>query len=208
MRKTWNPSRPRRKPRTGDPVLSLRYTSNFLTMHLWHDIDPGSPDEIRVVIENPRGSKNKYEVDKQLGMLALDRVLHTAQDFPVEYGFVPQTLWDDGDALDAILLSTYPFVPGILVAMRPIGLIKMIDSGEHDYKIHGVPVHDPRFARVKDIGDVNPHTLKEIEHFFTTYKQIQKKEVHIEGCGSAEEAREAFERGKKLYREKFAGERR
>ena len=172
-------------------------------MNLWHDINPGSADEINVIIENPRGSKNKYEIDKETGLLALDRVLHTAQDFPVDYGFVPKTLWDDGDAVDAILLSTYPFVPGILIKTRPIALVKMIDSGENDYKILGVPVGDPRWSSVRDLADVNKHTLKEIEHFFTTYKQIQKKEVIIEGFGTAADAQEAFERGKKLYQEKF-----
>jgi inorganic pyrophosphatase len=172
-------------------------------MNLWHDIDPGSPGEMNVIVENPRGSKNKYEIDKETGMIALDRVLHTAQDFPVEYGFIPKTLWDDGDAVDAILLSTYPFHPGILVRMRAVGLVKMIDSGENDYKILGVPAKDPRWDHVQDLEDVNKHTIKEIEHFFTTYKQIQKKEVVIEGFGTAAEARDAFARGQKLYTEKF-----
>ena len=173
-------------------------------MNLWHDIAPGSADEMTVIVENPRGSKNKYEVDKETGLIALDRVLHTAQDFPVEYGFIPQTLLDDGDAVDAIMLSTYPFDPGVLVRMRPVALVRMIDSGENDYKILGVPAKDPRWDDVKDLADVNKHTLKEIEHFFTTYKQIQNKVVTIEGFGTATDAREAFERGKKLYAEKFS----
>ncbi len=134
-------------------------------------------------------------------MIALDRVLHTAQDFPVEYGFVPQTLWDDGDALDAILLSTYPFVPGVLVRARPVAVVRMIDGGESDYKILAVPTQDPRFNDVQDLGDVNPHTLKEIQHFFETYKGLQKKEVVIEGFADRKEAQAAFERAVKLYKE-------
>src|SRR3989344_72737 len=153
-------------------------------MNLLHDIDPGTKEAMNVIIENPRGSKNKYEIDKKTGLIALDRTMHTAQDFPVEYGFVPQTLWDDGDALDVILLSTNPFFPGVLVRARPIGVVKMIDSGENDYKVIGVPIGDPRFAHVKDVSDVNPHTLKEIKHFFETYKGLQEKVVTIEGFGN------------------------
>lgn len=171
-------------------------------MNLLHDINPGTKEEMNVIIENPRGSKNKYEIDKTTGVIALDRVLHTAQDYPVDYGFVPQTHWDDGDALDVILLSTYPFNPGILVATRPIGLLKMVDSGENDDKVLGVPVGDPRFAHIKDIADVNAHTLKEIEHFFMTYKQIQKKEVTVSGFEGRASAEAAFEKGRKMYEEK------
>lgn len=172
-------------------------------MNLLHDIPPGTKDEINVIIENPRGSKNKYEINKETGVITLDRVLHTAQDFPVEYGFVPQTLWDDGDALDMILLSTYPFTTGVIIPTRPVGLLPMIDGGENDYKILGVPVGDPRFANVLDISDVNKHTLKEIEHFFRTYKQLQNKEVTIDGDWQGRDAAEAaFERACKLYQEK------
>lgn len=168
-------------------------------MNLLHDIEPGTKEEMNVIIENPRGTKNKYEIDKETGLIALDRVMHTAQDYPVEYGFVPQTLWDDGDALDAILLSTNPFYPGLLVRMRPVGVVKMIDSGDSDYKVIGVPLGDPRFAQIKDITDVNPHTLKEIKHFFETYKDLQDKVVTIEGFGNKAEAEAAFEKGRKMY---------
>jgi inorganic pyrophosphatase len=168
-------------------------------MNLYTDIAPGTKEEMNVIIENPRGSKNKYEVDKELGIIALDRVLHTAQDYPVEYGYVPQTHWDDGDALDVILLSTYPFTPGVLVKARPVGVLKMTDGGDNDDKVLGVPVGDPRFAQVKDVADVNPHTLKEIEHFFAVYKQIQKKEVVVNGFEGRAAAEAAFERALKLY---------
>src|SRR4051812_6676627 len=104
-------------------------------MNLWHDVDPGNEKEMTIVIEINRGSKNKYEVDKETGLISLDRVLHTAQDFPFDYGFVPQTLWGDGDPLDVIVLTTYPLSPGIIVKVRPIAIMHMIDSGESDDKI-------------------------------------------------------------------------
>src|SRR3954470_1397290 len=104
-------------------------------MNLWHEIAPGDKNEMNVIVEVPKGSHNKYEIDKKTGLIALDRVAHTAQNFPFDYGFVPQTLWDDGDALDVILLTTYPLVPGILVRARPIALMKMVDSGDVDDKV-------------------------------------------------------------------------
>jgi len=172
-----------------------------MTMNLLHDIDPGTKEEMNVIIEIPKGSHNKYEIDKATGLIALDRVAHTAQQFPFDYGFVPQTLWDDGDALDVILLTTYPLVPGILVRARAVGLIKMIDGGEADDKVIAVPIDDPRWKEVKDLQDVNPHTLKEFEHFLTTYKKLQNKEVVINGFEGRAEAEAAFERARKMYSE-------
>lgn len=172
-------------------------------MNLLHDIDPGDSDVMHAIIEIPRGSKNKYEIDKETGVIALDRALHTAQDYPVDYGFIPQTLWDDDDALDIAILTTYPLHPGVLVRVRPVGIFKMIDDGESDDKIISVPADDPRFDEVKDIGDVNKHTIKEIQHFFETYKKIQNKEIVINGVGTAQEAKDAFDRGRKMYKEKF-----
>ncbi len=173
-------------------------------MNLLHDLQPGTKEEMTVIIEIPRGSKNKYEIDKKTGLIALDRVLHTAQDYPFDYGFVPQTTWDDGDALDVILLTTYPLVPGILVRARPVGLLRMLDSGDNDNKILAVPADDPRFAETRDISDVNKHTLKEIEHFFMTYKQIQKKDVSTEGFEGRKAAEDAFERAVTLYKKSHA----
>jgi inorganic pyrophosphatase len=172
-------------------------------MNLWHDIDPGSKTEMNVIIEINKGSKNKYEVDKKTGLIALDRVSHTAQDFPFDYGFVPKSLWHDGDPLDVIVLSTYPFVPGVLVKSRPVAIMHMIDSGEGDDKIIAVPVDDPRFANIKDVNDVNPHTLKEIEHFYLTYKKLQNKVVEVNGFEGREVAEAAFGEGLKLYSEKY-----
>lgn len=169
-------------------------------MNLLHDIDPGQSGEINVIIEIPKGSKNKYEIDKATGLIALDRAMHSAQDYPFDYGFVPQTLWDDGDALDVVVLTTYPLVPGILVRVRPVAIINMIDSGESDAKIVAVPVNDPRWSEVTCLKEVNKHTIKEIQHFFETYKQIQNKEVKIEGIEDVDKAKEAFERGIEMYK--------
>lgn len=171
--------------------------------NLWHDIDPGNKDEITTIIEINKGSKNKYEIDKATGLIALDRALHTAQDYPFDYGFVPQTLWEDGDALDVVVLTTYPLFPGVMVRVRPVAIMHMIDSGESDAKIIGVPAEDPRFDEVKDLSDVNKHTIKEIEHFFLTYKHLQKKEVTISGIEGKEKAQEAFEKSLQIYKDKF-----
>jgi len=174
-------------------------------MNLWHDVSMGKnvPEEINVIVEINKGSKNKYEIDKETGLIALDRTLHTAQDYPFDYGFVPQTLWDDNDALDVVLLTTYPLVPGILVAARPVAIMHMVDGGEADEKIIAVPVGDPRWSEVLDLKDINKHTLKEMEHFFLTYKKIQKKEVEVSGFEGAEAARLAITRSIELYNEKF-----
>jgi inorganic pyrophosphatase len=170
-------------------------------MNLLHDIDPGTKEEMNVIIEINKGSHNKYEIDKKTGVIKLDRVMHSAQDYPFDYGFVPQTLWDDGDALDVVVLTTYPLAPGILVEARPIGIMHMIDGGEADEKIIAVASGDPRYADVKDINDANQHVLKEIAHFFATYKQIQKKEVSVGEFEGRDAAFAAFERARKMYTE-------
>lgn len=168
-------------------------------MNLLHDIAPGTAEEMHVIIEIPRGSRNKYEIDKTTGLIKLDRVNHTAQPYPFDYGYVPQTLWDDGDALDVVLLTTEPLFPGILVEARPVAIMHMIDGGEADEKVIAVPASDPRWKNVKDLKDVNEHTLQEISHFFATYKQLQKKVVEVGEFEGSTEAKAAFERGVKQY---------
>lgn len=174
-------------------------------MNLWHDLTPGknAPKKINVIIEIPKGSKNKYEIDKETGMIKLDRAMKTAQDYPFDYGFVPQTYWEDGDALDVVVLTTYPLSPGILVEARPIGVMGMIDGGEGDDKLLAVPIDDPRWDNVKDLKDINPHTLKEIRHFFETYKKIENKEVEIKGFGGKAKAEQAVKKGIELYKKEF-----
>lgn len=173
-------------------------------MNLLHDIAAGSKEKMNVIIEINKGSKNKYEIDKETGIIALDRVAHTAQDFPFDYGFVPQTLWDDGDALDVVVLTTYPLLPGILVRVRPVAIMDMVDSGDDDAKVIAVPTDDPRFSDILDLKDLNKHTLKEIEHFYSTYKKLQNKEVAVKGFKGAKEAMAAFDRATDLYKKSKA----
>ncbi len=174
-------------------------------MNLLHDVSMGKdvPEVINVIIEINKGSKNKYEIDKETGLITLDRAMYTAQDYPFDYGFVPQTYWDDGDALDVVVLTTYPLAPGILVRARPVAIMRMVDGGEADEKVIAVPKDDPRWNDVKDLADVNEHTLKEIEHFFMTYKNLQNKKVEVGGFEGAASAKEAILRSQKLYHDKF-----
>ncbi len=174
-------------------------------MNLLHDIPRGTKEEMNVIVEIPKFSKNKYEIDKETGIIALDRVMHTAQDYPFDYGFVPQTLFDDGDALDVVLLTTYPLLPGILVKARPIAIMEMTDGGERDDKVVAVPVDDPRFSEVTDLTSLNKHFIKEMTHFFETYKKIQNKEVIIGAWLGKQDAMTAFERSAEMYEKKKAG---
>lgn len=136
---------------------------------------------INVLIEIAAGSKNKYEFDKDLQAFALDRVLYSSVQYPYDYGFVPNTLADDGDPLDGMVMIDEPTFPGCVIASRPIGMLEMIDGGDRDEKILCVPDNDPRFAQVKSLKDVAPHRLDEIAEFFKTYKNLQKKAVQILG---------------------------
>lgn len=176
-------------------------------MNLWHDVPLGDgvPDEVNVIVEIPKGSHNKYEIDKATGLIKLDRVNFSAAAYPFDYGFVPQTLWDDGDALDVVLLSTNPIPPGILVSVRPVGLMEMTDDAESDHKIIGVPTHDIRFDHVKELEDINPHMLKEIQHFFENNKKLKKKpvEILVHGFKGRTDALAAVGKSVELYKKKF-----
>jgi inorganic pyrophosphatase len=174
-------------------------------MNLWHDISLGdkAPEEFNVIIECPKGSKNKYEIDKETGLIKLDRAMKTSQDYPFDYGFAPQTLWEDGDALDIVVLTTYPLYPGILLKARPVGVMHMIDCGDSDDKVIAVPAKDPRWDEVLDLKDINKHTIKEMQHFFETYKTIEGKVVTINGFEGKDAAIEAIKKSVALYQEKF-----
>lgn len=172
-------------------------------MNVLHDVPAGEKDAINVIVEINKGSHNKYEIDKKSGLIALDRVLHTTQHYPYDYGFVPQTYWEDGDALDVVLLTTNPLFPGLLVKARPVALMHMIDSGEADDKVLAVPVADPRWDYIKDLEDINKHTLREISHFYETYKQLQDKVVIVAGFKGRAEAEAAFEKGRSAYKNKL-----
>ncbi len=172
-------------------------------MNLWHDIEPGKVDAMNVVVEINKGSKNKYEMDKKTGLIALDRVLNSTQDYPFNYGFIPQTLWKDGDPVDVVLLSTHQFVPGALVKVRPVAIMNMVDGGEGDDKVVAVPIEDPRWDSVQNLNTIDKHTLKEIEHFFSTYKKLQNKEVKTLGFKNKEEAEKCFTEGSQMYKDKY-----
>ena len=159
-------------------------------------------DTINVIVEIQKGSKNKYEFDKETGLIKLDRVMYTAQDYPFDYGFVPNTLWHDGDPIDVVLLTTYPLMPGILLEARPIAIFDMIDGGESDVKILAVPASDPRWKDTTKLNEVNTHTIKEIEHFFTSYKALQNKVVTIDGVDGKDKAWEAIHESVKLFENK------
>jgi len=180
-------------------------------MNLWHDVTIGknAPQEFNCIVEIPKGSHNKYEIDKETGLIALDRANYNASPYPFDYAFVPQTLWEDGDALDVVILSTFPLNIGVLVAVRPIAIMDMNDSGESDAKIIAVPVSDRRFDDINDLADLNKHTLKEYKHFFETYKILKcddpaKYPVTISGYRGKVEAIEAIVKSQELYKEKFA----
>jgi inorganic pyrophosphatase len=177
-------------------------------MNLWHDISVGekTPEMVNVIVEIPKGSHNKYEIDKETGLIMLDRANYNASPYPCEYGFIPQTLWEDGDAADVLLLATYPIHPGILVPSRPVGLMKMTDGGESDDKIICVPAADRRWENVNDIKDLNEHTLKEFKHFFETIKLLKGNpvEVTVHGFEDKKAALAAIEKSQRLYQEKFS----
>jgi inorganic pyrophosphatase len=144
------------------------------------------PGVINVLIEIVGGSKNKYEYDKELQAFALDRVLYSSVKYPYDYGFIPNTLADDGDPLDGMVIMDEPTFPGCIIAARPIGFLEMIDGGDRDEKILCVPDKDPRYAQVKSLKDLPPHRLDEIAEFFRTYKNLEKKVTEILGWQDAD----------------------
>lgn len=148
------------------------------------------PESFNVVIEIPKGSRNKYEYDEELDVIKLDRVNYAAMAHPYDYGFIPQTRSEDGDHLDAFVILDSSVFPGCLVSARPVGVLYMIDDGEKDEKIIAVPAHDPRYDHITKLTDLSPHLPKEIEHFFAHYKDLQNKKVEITGWGDREQALE------------------
>ncbi len=172
-------------------------------MNLWKDIatGPSVPEVVYAVIEIPKGSNNKYEYDKDMEAFALDRVLYSPFFYPAEYGIIPQTLYDDGDPMDIMVLMEQPTFPGCVIDTRPIGIMRMIDGGDKDDKILGVPVNDPMYKDVEDISDVPKHLLDEIVHFFKEYKALEGKTTEVLGWENAQKAFEAIEHSIELYNE-------
>jgi len=150
-------------------------------MHPWHDVEIGTdaPEIVTSVIEVPKGSKMKYELDKQSGLIKVDRVLFSSVHYPANYGFIPRTLCEDHDPLDILVLGQEPVVPLSLMRARPIGVMKMVDQGEADDKIIGVHVDDPEFAHYTSIDQLPPHRLKEVKQFFEEYKRLEQKSVVV-----------------------------
>jgi inorganic pyrophosphatase len=174
-------------------------------MHPWHDIEYGidTPLEVNAVVEVPKDSKLKYELDKQTGLLRLDRVLYSAVHYPGNYGFIPRTYWHDDDPLDILIISNFAVYPLTIVRARPIGVLDLTDSSEKDHKIIAVDATDPRFNRYHDLHDVSDHQILEIRHFFETYKELQQKKVEVLALESKKKAHECIHEGIRLYEEKF-----
>jgi inorganic pyrophosphatase len=174
-----------------------------VSAHL-HDLDPGPgcPEVVRMLVEIPKNSTNKYEYDHELGVFRLDRTLYSPMHYPGDYGFVPGTLALDGDPLDVLVLVDEPSFPGVLIAVRPVGLLDMVDQDEPDQKILAVPDRNPRFDQIRAIDQVFPHNLREIEHFFTIYKELEGKRTDMRGWKGPVEARDLVRTSRERYLEK------
>jgi inorganic pyrophosphatase len=159
-------------------------------------IGPHAPGRVNAVVEIPQGSVNKYEYDKQLHVFRLDRTLYSPVHYPGDYGFVPSTLGQDSDPLDVLILVDKPSFPGCVIEVRPIGLLRMVDQGKHDEKILAVVENDPVYREVKESDDIFPHMLREIEHFFSIYKNLEGKKTEIAGWSGADAARKIILEGR------------
>ncbi|MEM9294925.1 MAG: inorganic diphosphatase, partial [Planctomycetota bacterium] len=142
---------------------------------------PNPPASVNCIVEIPKGTRNKFEVDKVTGLLKLDRYLYSSAHYPGDYGFIPQTLAEDGDPLDVIVMVNAPTFAGCLIEARPLGLFMMIDKGDNDFKVLAVPSGDPMFADYTELSHVPPHYLREVEHFFATYKELEGGKVETNG---------------------------
>lgn len=154
-----------------------------------------------VIVEIPKGSRNKYEYDPVKKMIRYDRMIFSSMFYPSDYGFIPETLAGDGDALDALVLVSEPTFPGCLIEVKPIGLFRMRDEKGPDAKILCVPISDPMWNKVNTLEEINPHLKKEIEHFFQVYKDLEKKKVGIDGWEDKAAAIEAYHESKRRYQE-------
>ncbi len=174
--------------------------------HPWHDVPIGDdvPDEINIVIEISKGSKVKYELDKDTGLLEVDRVLYSSVVYPENYGFIPQTLADDDDPLDAIVLMQEPIQPMSLLEVRPIGLLPMVDEGENDENILCVHVEDPQYEAFTHVNELPEHRLNEIKQFFKEYKNLERKEVEVGEISGPEDAVEYIRRAIERYKKQFS----
>ena len=171
----------------------------------WHDLPAGihPPELVTALIEIPSGSRNKYELDKQSGLIRLDRVLYSSMHYPGDYGFIPRTLHEDGDPLDILVRINEPTFPGCQIDCRPLGVLKMLDRGEPDDKIIAVPSNDPYYHEYFDIADLSQHYLREVEHFFHIYKDLEGRRVEIVGWEKSEVAAHVITESIARYQERF-----
>lgn len=174
-------------------------------MNIWHDIDPGRirPDRFAAVIEIPSGSKNKYELDKETGLLRLDRILYTSTHYPANYGFIPRTYAEDNDPLDVLVMCSEAIVPLTLVESIPIGVVRMIDQGSVDEKIIAVCAHDPFYSSYADMHELPDHIFAEIKHFFQVYKTLEGKETVVTSVEGKHKAINIIANNIERYNDKF-----
>ena len=174
-------------------------------MNIWHDIDSSriTRKDFEAVIEISKGSKMKYELDKETGLLKLDRVLHTSTHYPANYGFIPKTFADDNDPLDVLVLCSEQIEPMALVRCYPIGVISMMDGGHADDKIIAIPFGDPTYNEYKDISQLPKHIFNEMTHFFKVYKMLENKDTVIDEAKGALSAVEIIEDAIEGYKKKF-----
>jgi inorganic pyrophosphatase len=178
-------------------------------VHPWHELSPGTgiPRVVDVFVEIPRGGRVKYEIDKESGYLRASRVLYGAIHYPANYGFIPQSLDDDGDALDVLVLSQEDCAPGSIVSARVIGVMPMVDQGEVDDKIIAVMIGDPMFDGVRTLDDLAPFRMNEIMRFFGDYKALEEKDVRVAAPHGLDEAVKVVERSFAQYQQKFGAPR-
>ncbi|MGN1112982.1 MAG: inorganic diphosphatase [Acutalibacteraceae bacterium] len=174
-------------------------------MNIWHDIDSSriGENDFIAVIEIPKGSKCKYEMDKQTGLLKLDRILYTSTHYPANYGFIPRTYGDDLDPLDVLVLCSEDVYPMTLIRCYPIGVIRMVDNGRNDEKIIAIPFNDPTYNEYTDISQLPKHIFSEMSHFFTVYKNLENKDTAVDEVQGAEAARKIIKAAIESYNDKF-----
>lgn len=174
-------------------------------VNVWHDVPVGkkAPEIVNAIIEIPKDSQIKYEIDKDTGLLMLDRYLYSAMHYPGDYGLVPQTLWDDGDPLDILVFTGRPTYPMTLCECRVIGVLRMVDGEEKDDKILAIHHGDPRFAEWKDVKDIPQHLIKELHNFMERYKELEGKTVKVFEVLGRDAAFKDIEKAQKLYQDKF-----
>jgi inorganic pyrophosphatase len=174
-------------------------------MNPWHDVSAGenAPEHVNAIIEIPKGSRAKYELDKESGMLRLDRVLYSSVYYPHNYGFIPQSYGDDNDPLDILVLSQIDVQPLCLVPAKVIGVMQMIDNGEADDKVIAIAENDMSVTHIQDIGDLPEHFIRELRSFFEDYKKLENKEVIVEEFQSKDKALEIVRKSFEDYRKKF-----